>query len=300
MTAEVAVLNRSAVALAADSAVTVQMRTGDVKIYNSINKLFRLSRCRPVGIMIYGNAQFMEIPWETIIKMYRDQLDNDNFDSLIEYGNDFIKYLKKNKKLFNSVKQNDYVETRVYQLFYLIKEYFLEAIRKEIKKNNSITKIDIEVVFTETIDAVNKKINSASKLKNMKSLRAGKIVKKYKRIFENALQRIYQKYPITDLNKRKLFNLAAESFLRELDEFESSSGIVIAGFGKKQEYPAVVNYSIDGIVSDTLRYNEENHAEISLKHNALICPFAQREESDAFLRGIHPGYAFEIMGYIKT
>lgn len=40
MTAEVAIMNRGAVALAADSAMTVQTRAG-AKVYNTVNKLFR-------------------------------------------------------------------------------------------------------------------------------------------------------------------------------------------------------------------------------------------------------------------
>ncbi|MCM3291867.1 hypothetical protein M3661_17240 [Paenibacillus sp. MER 180] len=71
MTAEIAILNRSAVALAADSAVTV----GD-KVYNSAIKILPLSYKHPIGIMIYNTSTFMGIPWETIIKSYRKQLDN--------------------------------------------------------------------------------------------------------------------------------------------------------------------------------------------------------------------------------
>lgn len=42
MTAEIAILNRTAVSLAADSAVTLQVR-GQQKIYNGADKLFQLS-----------------------------------------------------------------------------------------------------------------------------------------------------------------------------------------------------------------------------------------------------------------
>jgi hypothetical protein len=72
MTTEVAVLNRSAVALAADSAVTLQGPEGP-KIYQT-NKLFTLSKYHPVGIMVYGAAVFMDVPWEIIIKRYRSEL----------------------------------------------------------------------------------------------------------------------------------------------------------------------------------------------------------------------------------
>ena len=58
MTAEVAIMNKTAVAMAADSAVTIPTGKGQ-KIYNTAHKLFKLSRCQPVGIMIYGTAEFM-------------------------------------------------------------------------------------------------------------------------------------------------------------------------------------------------------------------------------------------------
>jgi len=68
MTAEIAILNCEAIALAADSAVTMIGTSGE-KIFTSANKLFTLSKYHPVGIMIYGNALFMGVPWETIIKI---------------------------------------------------------------------------------------------------------------------------------------------------------------------------------------------------------------------------------------
>lgn len=72
MTAEIAIMNKWAVALAADSAVTIQT-SENVKIYNT-NKLFMLSKYHPVGIMVYGNAELLGVPWEGIIKGYRKEL----------------------------------------------------------------------------------------------------------------------------------------------------------------------------------------------------------------------------------
>ena len=77
MTAEVAILNRSAVAFAADSAVTIQ-NLASAKVYNTVNKLFTLSKYHPVGVMIFGSADYMGIPWETVVKMYREKLGSAN------------------------------------------------------------------------------------------------------------------------------------------------------------------------------------------------------------------------------
>lgn len=59
MTAEIAILNKSAVALAADSAVTISTPTGP-KIYDSVNKLFVLIKGRPVGVMLYDSADLLD------------------------------------------------------------------------------------------------------------------------------------------------------------------------------------------------------------------------------------------------
>ncbi|MFC1941213.1 hypothetical protein ACFLWL_02240 [Chloroflexota bacterium] len=72
MTAEIVIMNKEAIALASDSAVTMTEEAGQ-KIFTSANKLFSLSKYHPVGIMVYGNANFMDIPWETIIKIYREK-----------------------------------------------------------------------------------------------------------------------------------------------------------------------------------------------------------------------------------
>ena len=81
MTAEIAIMNKEAIALAADSAVTMTVESGQ-KIFTSANKLFALSKYHPVGIMVYGNAVFMGIPWENIIKTYRSRVGKKKFSTL--------------------------------------------------------------------------------------------------------------------------------------------------------------------------------------------------------------------------
>jgi len=91
MTAIVAIMNKHAVAVAADSAVTF----GNThKVVNTGNKIFTLSKYEPVAIMTYNNASFMGIPWDIIIKNYRAKLKEGKLGTIEEYKNDFINYLK--------------------------------------------------------------------------------------------------------------------------------------------------------------------------------------------------------------
>lgn len=84
------VLNKHAVAIAADSAVTIGNGKG-VKIFNGANKIFSLSKYHPIAILIYNSASFMGIPWETIIKVYRKQLGDKSFRTVEEYQKDFLR-----------------------------------------------------------------------------------------------------------------------------------------------------------------------------------------------------------------
>lgn len=92
MTAEVAILNREAVAIAADSAITVTRPEGS-KIYNTANKLFALSATEPVAVMIYNAISFGPIPWETVVKEYRRGLASQTYDTIEEYASNFIDHL---------------------------------------------------------------------------------------------------------------------------------------------------------------------------------------------------------------
>src|SRR5690625_1680401 len=100
MTSEVVIMNKKGMSLAADSAIT-SGRDGVQKVYNSANKLFSLSGSHPVGIMIYGAASFMEVPWEVIIKSYRDHLGKKIYDDLTGYAEGLLDFLNKDERFKN-------------------------------------------------------------------------------------------------------------------------------------------------------------------------------------------------------
>ena len=107
MTAEIAVMNRTAVALAADSAATLETQRVH-KIYMT-NKLFALSENHPVGIMFYQKPELLGVPWETIIEMYRRHLGTKSFGTLIEYRQDLISFIESANDLFPEKVQKDFL-----------------------------------------------------------------------------------------------------------------------------------------------------------------------------------------------
>ena len=89
MTSEVLIMTPSAVAMAADSVVTVNGN----KTYEGVNKLFMLSNNPPMGIMTYNNANFLTFPMETIIKDFRDKISDKKFDTIYDFKKEFNDYL---------------------------------------------------------------------------------------------------------------------------------------------------------------------------------------------------------------
>ena len=107
MTTEVVVMNRVGVALAADSFVTVQ--AGDSsKVRDSAMKLFMLSKHCSVGVMVYENSSLLGVPWETIIKLFRQELGRKKLDRLADYGEALIEFLDENTSLFPAEVQDRY------------------------------------------------------------------------------------------------------------------------------------------------------------------------------------------------
>lgn len=109
MTAEIAILNRAAVAIAADSAVTL---AADHKVYKTANKIFPLSLDPPVVIMFYGSGALGPIPWETIVEEYKRNSSSD-LATVEEYGSHFIDFLPQMVRHISHQVQSEFVRTEI-------------------------------------------------------------------------------------------------------------------------------------------------------------------------------------------
>lgn len=148
-------MNSLAVALAADSAATVS-NGRDNKVYNSANKLFMLSKHHPVGVMVYNNSSLLGIPWETLLKMFRQKLGTQEFDRLEEYGEALIKFLDQNAYLFPEDSQHRSYLALVETLYEGIHAAILEKIEEQVVRlpvDSAITEAEVsEMRFMRNTD----------------------------------------------------------------------------------------------------------------------------------------------------
>src|SRR5690349_1604492 len=149
MTAEVAVMNKSAIALAADSKVTISGMGGS-KTYDTVSKVFTLSKIHPVGIMIFGNAEFMAYPWETIIKLYRKEKGEESEVTIEAWGVDFTRYLRG----FGKIRKAHRTENAQNIMHSWLQRANDEAIARAQTKNITIPSPEFIGILKERVNAI--------------------------------------------------------------------------------------------------------------------------------------------------
>ncbi|MEW6419293.1 MAG: hypothetical protein AB1480_14475 [Nitrospirota bacterium] len=297
MTAEIAIMNKTAVALASDSAVTIEQEKGH-KIFNTVNKLFTLSKYHPVGIMMYGSANFMDIPWESIIKIYRAKLGEQKFSTLKEYSDNFISFLSENIALFPETEQKKYFFRAIAGYFIDIKREIDEQVKGRISINKKITETSVKEIVEQTIKRHYEVWNKAAKLNHIPADYDKNLAENYGELIIKAKNEIFQQLPISKETVEDLQVICAGIFSK--DRFaRNSSGVVIAGFGEEETFPSLVSFTVEAKVNNTLKYKKEKDAAINVDSSAWIIPFAQSEMVATFIEGVDPGYNKIISDYLS-
>ena len=276
MTAIVAVLNRHAVAIAADSAVTM----GNThKVVNSANKIFTLSKYNPVAVMTYNNAAFMGTPWDIIIKEYRKQLRDKSFPTLEKYLEDFIQFLH-NRSFFCDGK------TQKYFMISLL-GFFLEICRNNVARSKNIEPENVrEEMLEEELRTCLLSNRSAKLCIEFKSY----TYKKFKKYAYNDIEKYARDHKISNVE------LLCESFYYYIAaEFPKAiyTGLVFVGYGESEIYPSVIPIIITMGIDNRLEYYiDERKVSCISKNglNAAIVPFAQIDVTQTIVRGINPSF----------
>lgn len=296
MTAEIAIMNKEAVALATDSAVTTVQERGQ-KIFTSANKLFTLSKYCPVGIMIYGNANLLDVPWETIIKIYRRKLGSNNFNTLKEYADNFISFLDGNNMLFTDKQQEEYLFRSTLSYFAFLRKDIGKKVESIINDQKKILEDQVKIIITNVIQDHFDKIEKQEKLPSIPEDHTKTIINKYEPIIKKAIETIFEQLPISTENMNLLVDIGAKLFSKII--FPSDiSGIVIAGFGEGDIFPHLKSFDIDGLINNKLKYVEKISGDVTVQNRATIIPFAQREMVNTFMEGTDPSLQTFIQGYL--
>lgn len=285
MTAEIAVMNEEAIALAADSAVT-----GPAKIFTSANKIFALSKYHPVALMVFDSAQFLRVPWETIVKQYRRELGKKCFPSLEEHADDFLRFFSRQNKVFPAEAQKRAAESYAYSLCTTILDDALSGIDERIRQGEEPTRDEVVEEIETTIAGHHNRWKKAPTRAGLPSSYKQTVRSKYGKQVENAIKATFERVELSTKAMRQLRQLIPEIAVKDLrfERAPSHSGIVIAGFGSDDVFPRLRRFHFEGIFANRLKYTEDPPVEIGTKVKGAILPFAQAEQVQTFMVGIDP------------
>ena len=268
MTAIVGVLNKHAVAIAADSAVTI----GGTKVFNSANKIFALSKRAPIAIATYNNPDLNSVPWEIIIKEYRKKLADSKKGTLKEYVDDFFKFIRSNNYFSTDNEQREFLKIRFCTYIDLCLQEISIANPTDDDINN-----DIELRLIKLRE--NRKARDCFGEFSLNDFQAN-----FNTEIEFAISRTGR-----TLDKDKITELLYSVFMCNIWG-NYYSGLVFIGYGENEIYPSLFSFKSYTIINGTLHLESCPNEDVIIGQNciAAIRPFAQRDVMDTIISGIAP------------
>ncbi len=281
MTCEVCVINRKAVVMAADSAVTLSVYDKDLgqqkRYLKSANKIFQLCSDSPIGMMVYGNGSLNGIPWEVAVREYRFEKQN-SFQTVPEYAEDFIAYLESNALIRSGADYSADSNTLAY-----LTHFTLDGAIKNAKEQSYINDEIIAMLQQHTDeDAVG----------NFSTSEIEEIAQSHRNIFEGALAHFVTTYADNSKIGEITIDAMAVALVKAAISIRTQeyAGMVFCGFGKEDLFPSLVEYHLPGYVFKKLIRKQHESVKITSNHRAELKQYAMADTIHAFVQGTNFAY----------
>jgi hypothetical protein len=294
MTAEVCLMNRLAVVIAADSATTVTQftdRGSEERYFKGANKIFQLSDFHPVGLMIFDSADILRTPWELVAKAFRQQLDRKSFNTLEEYAKEFFSFLESAPTLFPSETQTSiFLQQARSAAFQATIRPTVEGESYESRRAENdaiVTKRRVEIDPLEFPPP----IDDAHAVKTTALMRDQLIemIEEWRVHFGDAVP--------ADLPA--FAELGILEVLKNPKRHMGSTGLVFAGFGDHEVFPSICEYESWGLLAGRHAGHRVGGYSITHELPAWLGSFAQTDMCDTFHLGISGDVYASLMGSIN-
>ncbi len=297
MTSEVVLMNRQAVAMAADSAVTI---SGDryLKTYQSVDKLFPLVDGQPVAVMIYNNAEIMSTPWETVISLYREQSRGRPMETVAAYAEDFMEFLSGNPDLFPADHQDTEFFKVVAVVFTVIAEEFDYQVQQFQQSRAGKVRDHLSAIFEYVVGQIHADYerypddSPRAELPCFPGGMAEQVRRRYgaeiDQLIESLLSSLRAEFPglsVTEATRARLRDIGVFAATKDAF-FEHYTGVVFAGFGAREKFPSMRSYLTSSVILGILKRKRDRAADINADSGPVFQPFAQDRMIRTFLTGM--------------
>ncbi|MEO1160346.1 MAG: hypothetical protein AAFW74_07785 [Pseudomonadota bacterium] len=288
MTAEAIVMNKYGVALAADSVIASHTATSP-KIFNSIEKLFELSSCGKVAIMIYEATEFMNVPWETLISDYRAKLMDKGHPTVEAYASDFLAYLKKIET--SPPEQENILLSSLTAHYWNLAERMHTTLATHMRDNPSGVGGLPNWVENQLLE-IEKELQAKNDLPGFENFDGKKFVAGHFRIVGRAREQgFFASFAVTPNRQINRVLLRLSALFACKDIFSSfSTGLVFAGFGDSELMPSALSYRVEAMLPGRFKCKLDLKRHVTSVNQGMIIPFAQSDMVYRFLQGVDKDY----------
>jgi len=273
MSVGVCIINRNGIALAADSAGTY---TGNKMFYNSMNKVFSLSRKYVYGAITYGTTAIYNVSIDQVLKEFRTYLDShDQISDFFEILPLFEAFINQNNSYYKfDLAEADHCNG-------LIKELVVDwgnKIKAVVSLDDAQSQIDV------ILNELAVKMQNAIKIDNYDvSLH---IKNKYSGYFNTLIGMVVPELNKFPAQKNAFWDYVSNYFNLSLtSETNNAMGLFFAGYGLNDAFPKFMHIELYRTVGGKIKYKLIERYEESNNH-AQIVPLAQRDVILTFCKGI--------------
>ena len=196
----------------------------------------------------------MRVPWETIIKVYRDQLDPTPLSTLEEYTQSFLTFLGARADLFPDDEQEIYFGSEVYSTYQALVDEVKEKVNESIAANGSVSQSEVRSIVSDVIFDMHGIFDAAPELPHLPRGYERRLLERYRHVVRSIKAEVFQQLPLTRESSRRLTTMAGRLFTRNMFS-HSHSGIVIAGYGSDEILPPSLDViRTDGVVAGEVNF----------------------------------------------
>ncbi len=293
MTSEVMIMNRQAVALAADSAVTYGGGPEPVVTLEA-EKILPLTGS--IALMVYSRGDVLGRSWSNIAHAFSKAHGQSEFTSVSECARAFFSFVDQNRKLFPEAEERAEFE----ELMRLAVLTVLNHARA-MRSYPGSTHTGDEEAFLAALDLYRAHLardeagTDRHSVEVLEALTRERFYDLYRDLLDAIIAQSLGEFGRSGEVREKLFDFAY--MLATMPAFlEPYAGMVFAGFGDDDVFPVYEHFYASILVDGILKRAHDETTRVGVEEgpNAFVRTFAQADMTHAFLRGVHPAM-FDMM-----
>ena len=287
MTSEVMIMNRQAVALAADSAVTYGGGPDPVVTLEA-EKILPLNGS--VALMVYSRGDVLGRSWSQIAHAFRQKHGSAEFQSVAECAKAFFAFVDGNRKLFPEREEREEFEELMRAAFLTLMNHARAmASYPGAGYSDDAEAFEAALELYRSHLANDENGRPRADLEVFSHLTRERFYELFGPMLDQLIADALGSFGQEEAMRARLFDFAY-MIVTKPAFLEPYAGLVFAGFGSSDIFPVYVHHYasilVDGVIKRA--HDETTAVGVDDGPNAFLRTFAQADMTHAFLRGIHP------------